>query len=68
MPISVSHAMYTKAKKVLGYWSIMLESKPNGVAQFRSLSRRTAIKWRELNEPPPAPYKLNATAGKAVWR
>ena len=64
----VSNAMYTKAKKVLGYWTIMLESSPVGPVQFKSLSRKLANEWRTLNEPIPAPNQYNASLGADVWR
>lgn len=58
--------MYTAAKKIKGYWTIMLES--NSAVQFRSLSRKLANDWRTANEPIPAQAAMNATVGKAVWR
>lgn len=60
--------MYTKAKQILGFWSIMLVSTPNGVVQFKSLSRKLANEWAQANEPMPAAYVLNATTGNTVWR
>lgn len=63
---SKTNAMYTTAQKILGYWTIKLES--NGLTQFKSLSRKLASEWRMLNEPPPAQASLNASVGKPVWR
>jgi hypothetical protein len=63
--------MYNKAKKILGFWTILLESEhnnPKAIPQFKSLSRKAANVWRDLNEPAPAAYQLNATAGATVWR
>lgn len=53
--------MYTKAKKILGYWVVFLESEknnPKAVVQFKSLSRKTANDWATLN----------AAVGVSVWR
>lgn len=58
--------MYTRAKKILGYWTI--KTIPGGVVQFRSLSRKLANEWATLNAPIPASAVLNATIGRAVWR
>lgn len=60
--------MYAKAKKLFGYWCIMLDSSPHGPLQFRSLSRKLANEWRTTNEPIPQANQLNATSGKDVWR
>ncbi len=60
--------MYSKAKRLLGYWCVMLESSPLGPVQFRSLSRVLANEWRTANEPIPASSQLNATSGANVWR
>jgi hypothetical protein len=62
----VSATMYTKAKKIAGYWTVLLES--SGLVQFRSLSRKAANTWASVNEPLPAPYVLNSTSGTPVWR
>lgn len=63
--------MYAKAKKIVGYWTILLQSdigKKNPVVQFKSLSKTLAEGWRKANEPPPASYQMNASTGRAVWR
>lgn len=60
--------MYTKAKKILGLWTILLESEadnPKATVQFKSLSRKQANDWRIANEPSPA---LNEAIGVTVWR
>lgn len=65
---AVAATMYTKAKKILGYWTILLESdegNPKAPVQFKSLSRKQANDWRIANEPSPA---LNEALGLSVWR
>ena len=59
--MTAAATMYAKAKKILGYWTVFLESEkdnPKAVVQFKSLSRKTANDWATLN----------AAAGVSVWR
>ncbi len=63
--------MYSKAKKILGQWVVLLDSDANNAAakpQFRSMSRKLASAWSVANEPTTPAYQLNATTGANVWR
>ena len=63
--------MYSKAKKILGFWVVLLDSDANNAAakpQFRSMSRKLANAWQAANEPIALAYQMNATIGANVWR
>lgn len=64
--LPASKIMYTKAKKILGYWTVQLAS--NGVTQFKSLSRASARAWYKANEPRQNTVALNEMAGRSIWR
>ena len=63
--------MYSKAKKILGQWVVLLDSDVDNAAakpQFRSMSRKLASAWGAANEPTTPAYQMNATIGANVWR
>ena len=63
--------MYSKAKKMFGFWVVLLDSDNSNAAakpQFRSVSRKLASAWSAANEPTAPAYQLNATTGANVWR